>query len=252
MWNSSYSTLFSISQLIGKKEKALGSPLSPFAFCLSPFDFSSPRSPILGFIQAGGRSSRMGTDKAWLEIENRPMIERALAEVRPVVNSLSIIVNAANLHLQRYESLAESYDAKVIHDLHDHRGPLGGIGTALTYCKSDQSALILACDMPFITTEFLAFLIDLHQREANQLTLPADQGERLQPLAGVYSAACLPAVEQMLKEDELRVDSLCRRVVTRRVAFSEFASLMNAERLFVNINSIEEYRLTTKNTKEDT
>jgi molybdopterin-guanine dinucleotide biosynthesis protein A len=189
----------------------------------------------------------MGTDKAWLEIENRPMIERALAEARPIVNSLSIIVNAANPHLRRYESLAASYDALVIHDLYDHRGPLGGIGTALTYCKSDQSALaapaalILACDMPFITTEFLAFLIDLHQREGNRLTLPVDQQERLQPLAGVYSAACLPAIEQMLNEDELRVDSLCRRVVTRRVAFGEFASLTNAERLFVNVNSIEEY-----------
>jgi len=220
--------------------------------------FSDPNFPVAGFIQAGGRSSRMGTDKAWLAIENRPMIERALAEVRPVVNRLSVVVNAANPHLQRYESLAESYDAKVIHDLHDHRGPLGGIGTALTYCKNDRSALaalailILACDMPFITTEFLAFLVDLHQREANQLTLPVDQEERLQPLVGVYSAACRPAVEQMLKTDDLRVDNLCRRVQTRRVAFSEFASLTNAERLFVNINSIEEYRLTTKNTKEDT
>jgi molybdenum cofactor guanylyltransferase len=184
----------------------------------------------------------MGTDKAWLEIENRPMIQRALAEVRPIVNRLSIIVNAANPHLQRYENLAASYDAMVIHDLHGHRGPLGGIGTALTCCESDQSALILACDMPFITTEFLAFLIALHQREANQLTLPVDQQERLQPLAGIYSAACLPAVEQMLNEDELRVDGLCRRVLTRLVPFGEFASLMNAERLFVNINSIEEYR----------
>jgi molybdopterin-guanine dinucleotide biosynthesis protein A len=202
-----------------------------------------PNFPVAGFIQAGGRSSRMGTDKAWLEIENRPMIERLLAQARPAVNSLSIIVNATNPHLQRYESLAESYDAKVIHDLHDHRGPLGGIGTALAYCKNDryQSALILACDMPFITTEFLAFLIDLHQHEANQLTLPVDQQERLQPLAGVYSAACLPAVEQMLNADDLRVDNLCRRVQTRRVTFGEFASLTNAERLFVNVNSIEEY-----------
>jgi molybdopterin-guanine dinucleotide biosynthesis protein A len=184
----------------------------------------------------------MGTDKAWLEIEKRPMIQRALAEVRPIVNRLSIIINAANPHLQRYESLAASYDATVIHDLHGHRGPLGGIGTALASCKSDQSALILACDMPFITTEFLAFLIDIHRREANQLTLPVDQEERLQPLAGIYSAACLPAVEQMLKENDLRVDGLCRRVMTRRVPFGEFASLQNAERLFVNINSIEEYR----------
>jgi molybdenum cofactor guanylyltransferase len=202
--------------------------------------------PVAGFVQAGGRSSRMGTDKAWLEIEHRPMIERALTEVRPIVNSLSIIVNAANPHLQRYENMARSYDAKVIHDLHNHCGPLGGIDTALTSCERDQSALILACDMPFITKEFFAFLVDLHQREANQLTLPVDQEERLQPLAGVYSTTCLPAIEEMLKANELRVDNLCRRVKTRRVAFDEFASLANAERLFVNINSMEEYRIINK------
>jgi molybdenum cofactor guanylyltransferase len=247
MWNSSYSTLSSISQLIGKKEKIPVIPFSPFALCLLPFDFFS--APIQGFVQAGGRSSRMGTDKAWFEIEQRTMIERVLGEIRPVVSSLSLIVNAANPQLQRYQSLAEAYDAQVIHDLHDHRGPLGGIHTALLNCGKDQSALILACDLPFITAEFLAFLSDLHRREANLLTLPLDHEDRLQPLAGVYSAQCLPLVEQMLNEDDLRVDNLTRRVQTRRVAFAEFANLKDAERLFVNINSMEDYRFTTKNTK---
>jgi molybdenum cofactor guanylyltransferase len=207
--------------------------------CLLPFNFSSPS--IKGFVQAGGRSSRMGTDKAWLEIENRPMIERVLGEIRPVVESLAIIINAANPQLERYQRLAEDYDARVIHDLHDHRGPLGGIYTALTHCSHDQSALILACDMPFITTEFLAFLTDLQRREANLLTLPLDHEGRLQPLAGIYSAHCLPLVERMLNEDDLRVDNLTRRMQTRRVAFSEFVNLRDAERLFVNINSMDEF-----------
>jgi molybdopterin-guanine dinucleotide biosynthesis protein A len=199
--------------------------------------------PFLGFIQAGGRSSRMGgKDKAWFEIDHRPMIERALIAVRPIVNSLSIIVNAANPQLANYQTLARSYDAEVIHDLHNHRGPLGGIATALTHCRDDQSALILACDMPFLTTEFLSYLINLHLSEANLLTLPVDQEGRLQPLAGIYSAACQSAVEQMLKEDDLRVEDLCRRVRTRRVGFGEFAKLNDAQRLFVNINSMEEYR----------
>jgi molybdenum cofactor guanylyltransferase len=197
---------------------------------------------VLGFIQAGGRSSRMGgKDKAWFEIENRPMIERALSAVRPIVNSVSIIVNAANPQLANYQALAKSYEAEIIYDLHDHRGPLGGIATALTHCRDEQSALILACDMPFITTEFLAYLITLHLNEENPLTLPVDQEGRLQPLAGIYSAACRSAVEQMLKEDDLRVEDLCSRVRTRRVDFGEFANLKDAERLFVNINSIRDW-----------
>lgn len=209
-------------------------------------DFPVTKFMIAGFIQAGGRSSRMGTDQAWLEIENRPMIERVLIETKPIVDDLSIIVNATNPHLGRYRSLAEEYDAKVILDLHDHRGPLGGIGTALIHCGDAQSAFILACDMPFITTEFIAFLVDLHQREANQVTVPVDRQERLQPLAGIYSTACLPMVERLLDTDELRVDSLCRLAKTRRVAFAEFSNLANAERLFININSMEEYGVIEK------
>lgn len=223
-----------MSQIFEKKEKA--------------YD-----SHVWGFIQAGGRSSRMGEDKAWLAVEGRPMIERVIAAARPVVDGLVLVVNAANPQLARYQTLAESYQAQVIHDRHDHRGPLGGIATALAHCEDDRSAsaaLILACDMPFMTSEFLAFLLQRHLHhlgEANQLTLPLDQEGRLQPLAGSYSASCRSAVELMLKEDDLRVENLCRRVPTRRLAFAEFAGLKDADRLFVNVNSREEYAKETRN-----
>src|SRR5262250_2284548 len=94
----------------------------------------NPQSAIRGFIQAGGRSSRMNRDKAWLEIDGAPMIERVIAAARPAVGSLGIIVNAANSQIERYEKLAESSDAMLIFDLHQHLGPLGGIHTALAHC----------------------------------------------------------------------------------------------------------------------
>src|SRR5262245_53536034 len=96
-----------------------------------------------GFIQAGGRSSRMGQDKAWLEIEGRPMIGRVIVAARPVVERLGIIINAANPQVERYERLAASCDAELIFDLYEHCGPLGGIHTALTNCAENESALIL-------------------------------------------------------------------------------------------------------------
>src|SRR5215475_4926928 len=91
-------------------------------------------SAIRGFIQAGGRSSRMKRDKAWIEIEGAPMIERVIAAARPAVDRLGIIVNAANPQVERYEKLADSCDAMLIFDLHEHLGPLGGIHTALAHC----------------------------------------------------------------------------------------------------------------------
>ena len=109
----------------------------------------------------------MKLDKAWLEIDGAPMIERVIAAARPAVGSLGIVVNAANPQIERYGRLAENRDAMLILDLHEHLGPLGGIHTALAHCEANESALILACDLPFITTEFLSFLCDTH-RSGNQ------------------------------------------------------------------------------------
>lgn len=215
---------------------------------------SAIQSSIKGFIQAGGRSSRMNQDKAWLEIEGAPMIERVITAARAVVGHLGIIVNAANSQIERYEKLAESRDAMLIFDLHEHLGPLGGIQTALAHCGANESALILACDMPFITTEFLSFIRDIHQKDIphssflipHSVTVPLDQSNRLQPLAAIYDQSVKGTVGRMLVENELKVDLLYSRVSTRKVSFAEFAHLADAERFFVNINTPEEYYEVTR------
>jgi molybdopterin-guanine dinucleotide biosynthesis protein A len=209
-----------------------------------------PQSAIKGFIQAGGQSSRMKLDKAWLEIDGVPMIERAVAAAKPAAGRLGIIVNAANPQVERYERLAESCGARLIFDMHEHLGPLGGIHTALTHCGAGESALILACDLPFITTEFLSFLCNVHQGENPQsairnpqsITAPLDQSNRLQPLAAIYDQSLEAVVRQMLAANEFKVDLLHSRVSTRRVGFDEFAHLRDAERFFVNVNTPEEYQ----------
>jgi molybdopterin-guanine dinucleotide biosynthesis protein A len=209
-----------------------------------------PQTAIKGFIQAGGRSSRMKRDKAWLELEGVPMIERVIAAARPAVSRLGIIVNAANPQIERYEKLAVSCEARLIFDLHEHLGPLGGIHTALAHCGDNESALILACDLPFITTEFLSFISNIHKTENPQsairnpqsITVPLDQSNRLQPLAAIYKQSLEATVEQMLAANELKVDSLYSRVSTRRVDFAEFARLRDAERFFSNVNTPEDYQ----------
>jgi len=192
----------------------------------------------------------MKRDKAWLEIDGVPMIERAVAAAKPAAGRLGIIVNAANPQIERYQKLAESCEARVIFDLHEHLGPLGGIHTALAHCVAGESALVLACDLPFITTEFLSFLCDVHQSrnpqsaipESQSVTVPLDQSSRLQPLAAIYDQSLEATVGQMLAANELRVDLLYSRVSTRPVGFAEFAHMRDAERFFININTPEEYQ----------
>src|SRR5262249_38464480 len=208
------------------------------------------QSAIRGFIQAGGRSSRMKRDKAWLEIGGGPMIERVVAAAPPAPRGLGRRGNPPHSQIELYERLAESRDAILIFDLHEHLGPLGGIHTALAHCGVNESALILACDMPFITTEFLSLLGAIHQydiphsafRIPHSITVPLDQSNRLQPLAAIYDQSLEATVGRMLAANELKVDLLYPRVLTRRVGFAEFAHLPDSERFFVNINTPEEYQ----------
>lgn len=193
---------------------------------------------IHAFVQAGGRSSRMGRDKSWVEVAGRPMIESVLSTVGDLAVRTSIIINSGNPLAERYRRTAAERGAALLFDLHDHRGPLGGIDTALRNCRAGETALIVACDLPRLSPEFLRLLAEIHFAERNDLTAPADAEGRIQMLAGFYSAACLKPVERMLKADILKVDRLCREVRCRRVEFAEYRHLPDAAYLLENVNSI--------------
>jgi len=211
-------------------------------------------SKIHAFVQAGGYSSRMGLDKAWVEINERPMIEHVLAAAQPVAASLSIIISRDNPTTQRYRALADAQHARLLDDLHDHLGPLGGIHTALKSCNAAEAALILACDLPFLTTDFLTLLCARHQvrnpqsaiRNPQSITVPLNAEGRWQPLVAIYDQVCLPAVEAQLAAQRLRVDRLFETVPTQQVAFSDFAHLPGASQFFVNLNSPEDLSFVVK------
>jgi molybdopterin-guanine dinucleotide biosynthesis protein A len=189
------------------------------------------------FIQAGGRSSRLGKDKSWVSLNGRPLIEHVLTAARAVTDRVAIIISPANPDAERYHELARQANAQVFADLHNFRGPLGGIYTALTLCARAESALILACDMPFVTPEFLCLLWQKHQSSGAGLTIPLDQRNRPQMLCGVYSGACRDPLARMLAWDELMTDRLRLRVSTRLMTFGEYAHLRGADRLLINLNT---------------
>ncbi|MDQ3012790.1 MAG: molybdenum cofactor guanylyltransferase [Acidobacteriota bacterium] len=203
---------------------------------------SDAKSTIRAFIQAGGRSSRMGADKAWLSVVGHPMIEHVLAAAEPVAASLSIIISADNPNAKRYCKLAEGRGARLLDDLHDHLGPLGGIHTALNNCEAGDAALILACDLPFLTSEFLALLCQKHQSGEAQITVPLDAEGRPQPLVAIYKQSCLLMVEEQLATGRLRVDRLFDVFPTTRIAYSGFAHLPGAAQFFRNLNSPGDYQ----------
>jgi molybdenum cofactor guanylyltransferase len=142
---------------------------------------------MIAAIQAGGRSTRMKTDKAWLMINDQPMIERVLKTAQSIAEKTLIIINENNSQLTGYQDLAKKYQSTLLPDAHNFRGPLGGIETALQNTKLSDAVLILACDLPFVSSSFLQFLISIHQSHEALLTVPTDELGRPQMLCAIYS-----------------------------------------------------------------
>ncbi len=194
-------------------------------------------------IQAGGRSTRMKTDKAWLLINDQPMIEHVILAAQQVTEKIILVVNENNPCASDYQNLAAKYEATILPDAHDFRGPLGGIETALLQLQNEEAALILACDLPFVRVEFLQLLISIHQANPAFLTVPTDSSGRPQMLCAIYSQDCLDEISGMLATDILKARLLSERVTTNFVHFEKYAHLPGAEKFLMNLNTPEEYQL---------
>jgi molybdopterin-guanine dinucleotide biosynthesis protein A len=189
-------------------------------------------SDIEGFILTGGASSRMGTDKARLSLGGLTFIERiagALQAITPLVSVVSARPESLNLGLP------------VVADIHRECGALGGLHAALGACRAPW-AIIVSCDLPFVTGELFARLAAFRNEETDAVA-PLQTDGRAQPLCALYSPArSLERIERLLREGERRPRALLRQVRTRWVAPAELIDLGDPELFFMNVNTPEDYR----------
>lgn len=185
---------------------------------------------ISGFITAGGRSSRMGRDKAWLEINGLPLIKHVIAAMSPLTSELAIIAND-----ERYLDLG----LPVFSDSKPDIGPLEAVRVALTNCHASH-ALLLGCDLPFVTAELLAFLIQFVSN--NQAVVPKDPKGTLEPLCAIYCKDLLPTTTQLIESGERKVRVLFESATTRIVEFEEIRHLQHSRFFFDNINTSKDYQ----------
>ena len=104
--------------------------------------------PVGGYVLAGGHSSRMGTDKALLQLANKPLIQHSVAKLRKTCSDVHIL--STNMALAAY--------APLVADIHPNCGPIGGMESALTHSIFDWN-IFLAVDMPYLPTPCIALSI---------------------------------------------------------------------------------------------
>ena len=184
---------------------------------------------VSAFILAGGRSSRMGTDKALLPLGGENLLQLALRKSK-AVSPTPIIVGDR----ERYSIYGE-----VIEDRFPGCGPLAGIYSALCATQTDLN-LVLSVDMPLMTADFLIWLVQLAAAGAELAFVPEVQGQR-QPLCAVYRRAAQGVIEQALKLGELKVDRIFRLIPTRFVKEDELLAAGFSPTIFCNVNTPADY-----------
>lgn len=180
-------------------------------------------------IIAGGKSSRMGTDKSFVEIGGKPVIEHLIQRVRDIGQAETLLIT------NRPDEYAH-LNLPMVGDVLPDKGSLGGIYTAIYYSQNSYT-LTLACDMPFVSADLLKYMLSL--RDGFDVVVPrVDQYP--QGLHAVYGKACLEPIRQRLDADRLKVMGFYELVHVRYIDEPEYQPFDPKGLSFFNVNTPEE------------
>lgn len=184
---------------------------------------------LTGYVLAGGKSLRMGTDKAFLELAGQPLVVHAMDLAGAVTGNVSIVGDP--------EKLAAF--GTVVPDVYTDRGPLGGIHAALLDSSTDAN-FVLGVDLPFVDRAFLAFLISTAQSCDAVVTVPSC-GNHFQTLCAVYRKQFGEIADRALATGHNKIDALFSDLLVRVIDEEEITNAGFQPSMFRNLNTPEEW-----------
>lgn len=181
-------------------------------------------------ILAGGKSSRMGENKALLPFGDRPLIQRVVDELRPHFDDLILVTNQPEAHM----AMA---DIRLVSDVHPHQGPLGGILSGLLASRGRHN-MVVSCDMPFLNHLLLDYMWTL--RNWGDVVVPLTH-EALSPMCAIYDRHVLPELASALAAGERKVMGLYPRLKVHYVREDELKAYDPQLLSFRNVNTRDDY-----------
>lgn len=185
-------------------------------------------SQVAGFILAGGASSRMGRDKALLEIAGETLVGRTSRLLAPLVASVTVIGPAGRLA-----------GLNVVPDDLPGLGPLGGIVTALRISDRPWS-LVVACDLPFLSHTWLEHLIQRALASSTDVLIP-ESTAGAEPLCAMYHHRCLEPIRQATARGTRKITDALAGCVVETIPPAEWKAFDSEGWLFKNMNTPEDY-----------
>jgi molybdopterin-guanine dinucleotide biosynthesis protein A len=191
---------------------------------------------INGYILAGGKSSRMGMDKGLMVFNGKAIVQRVMEQMKPAVNKLVIVSNNPEY---------EKFGLEVVVDIIKNIGPAGGIHAALNHTNAEKNFLV-SCDMPFITTGSIEFIIR-HSLQS-QITVPVYQCQT-EPLFGIYSKECLTKWQELIQQGIIKLQDIISHFSLLKLDVDGNPLFYDSP--FTNINTQDDFKEAIKKSKNE-
>jgi molybdopterin-guanine dinucleotide biosynthesis protein A len=183
---------------------------------------------MTGIILSGGKSLRMGENKAFIEIEGVPIIQRIYTLFKELFHEVIIVTNQIELF--------KKFDSKIYSDLLPNKGALGGLYTGLFFSNFHYSFCV-ACDMPFLNKSLVQYLI---KRIGDEDVIVPRTKDGLQPLHAIYSKNCLDPIKEIIEQGKFKIIDIFHRVQVNIIEEADFISLDPFRESFINVNTPKE------------
>jgi len=190
-----------------------------------------PKHQISAVVLAGGQSSRLGSDKSFLLMEDQPLVAHTVRKLAVLSDDLIVVTNDP----ARYKPLA--LPVRLVPDEKPGVGALMGIYSGLKAVHHSQ-ALIVACDMPFLNLSLLRYMLPL--AGGHDIVIPR-LGEFLEPLHAIYTKACLPAIACLLEQGRRQITAFFHEVRVRYVEAGEIDRFDPDHLSFINVNTPQDW-----------
>lgn len=189
---------------------------------------------VTAFILAGGKSTRMGQDKALVELDGETLLARTLRKARAVADRVCIVGSREKFELF----------GPVIEDVYAERGPLGGIHAALQATMSELN-LVLAVDMPFLPETALKYLLE-QARGCDATVVVPRVGGFNQTLCAVYRLEFAALAAEALAAGNNKIDPLYAQTSVRVLGEEELAEVDIVPAMFDNLNTPHDLERATR------
>ncbi|AKX95016.1 putative molybdenum cofactor guanylyltransferase [Moorella thermoacetica] len=178
-----------------------------------------------GIILAGGKSSRMGTNKALLPVGAKTMIETIISVLRPLFPEIIVVTNEPELY--------QHLEVRLVKDIIPAKGPLSGIHAGLSVSPYKYN-FVVACDMPFIEPKLISYMVE--HADGYDVVVPR-AGEYLEPLHAVYSKNCIPFIEDCLKKNVTKIIAFYPEIRLYCLDVEVLRRFGDVTRMFFNLNT---------------